>query len=229
MGCCSGMEGRGSGQVEWAAGSPSLPCGADDPHGWSCPSLQMVLLTFLLTLNNLQGKGGGGDGSGFSLPEPVVYFLKSWVLDVLIFQSQGHRQERVKPLQPWTCHACQAGMVGNTQWTGNIWKQNGIHTGPMCALYHSARGGGTWVLTLYRLLKTGRHGCKYIFLWYETQNGQSTVFSEALLGAAHFLKWVFLMAQILKNLPVMQENQVLSLGWEDPLKEGMATHSSILA
>ena len=37
------------------------------------------------------------------------------------------------------------------------------------------------------------------------------------------------MAQILKNLPVMQENQVLSLGWEDPLKEGMATHSSILA
>ena len=37
------------------------------------------------------------------------------------------------------------------------------------------------------------------------------------------------MAQIVKHLPVMQENQVLSLGWEDPLKEGMATHSSILA
>ena len=37
------------------------------------------------------------------------------------------------------------------------------------------------------------------------------------------------MAQIVKNLPVMQENWVLSLGWEDLLKEGMATHSSILA
>ena len=32
-----------------------------------------------------------------------------------------------------------------------------------------------------------------------------------------------------KNLPAMQETQVLSLGWEDPLEEGMATHSSILA
>ena len=32
-----------------------------------------------------------------------------------------------------------------------------------------------------------------------------------------------------KNLPEMQETWVQSLGWEDPLKEGMATHSSILA
>ena len=37
------------------------------------------------------------------------------------------------------------------------------------------------------------------------------------------------MAQAVKNLPVIQENRVSSLGWEDPLKEGMATHSSILA
>ena len=32
-----------------------------------------------------------------------------------------------------------------------------------------------------------------------------------------------------KNLPAMRENQVQSLGLEDPLEEGMATHSSILA
>ena len=32
-----------------------------------------------------------------------------------------------------------------------------------------------------------------------------------------------------KNLPAMQENQVQSLGWEDPLEKEMATHSSILA
>ena len=37
------------------------------------------------------------------------------------------------------------------------------------------------------------------------------------------------MAQLIKNLPVMPETQVQSLGWEDPLKKGMATHSSILA
>ena len=37
------------------------------------------------------------------------------------------------------------------------------------------------------------------------------------------------MAQTVKNLPAMQENQVQSLGWEDPLEKGMATHFSILA
>ena len=38
-----------------------------------------------------------------------------------------------------------------------------------------------------------------------------------------------LMAQLIKNLPAMQEMWVRSLGWEDPLERGMATHSSILA
>ena len=34
---------------------------------------------------------------------------------------------------------------------------------------------------------------------------------------------------MVKNLPAMQETWVQSLGWEDPLEEGMATHSIILA
>jgi len=37
-----------------------------------------------------------------------------------------------------------------------------------------------------------------------------------------------LMAEVVKNLPAMQETQVRSLGHEDPLEEGMATHSIIL-
>ena len=44
--------------------------------------------------------------------------------------------------------------------------------------------------------------------------------------------WIWgpsLMAQMVKNLPAMQETQVWSLGWEDPLEKGIATHSSILA
>ena len=41
--------------------------------------------------------------------------------------------------------------------------------------------------------------------------------------------WAFLVAQMVKNPPAMQETWVHSLGWEDPLEEGMATHSSILA
>ena len=37
------------------------------------------------------------------------------------------------------------------------------------------------------------------------------------------------MVQTVKNLPAMQETWVQSLGWEDPLEKGKATHSSILA
>ena len=39
---------------------------------------------------------------------------------------------------------------------------------------------------------------------------------------------ISLVAQIVKNLPGMQETPVRSLGQEDPLEKGMATHSSIL-
>ena len=41
--------------------------------------------------------------------------------------------------------------------------------------------------------------------------------------------WTSLVFQIVKNPPAMREIWVQSLGWEDPLEEGMATHSSILA
>ena len=37
-----------------------------------------------------------------------------------------------------------------------------------------------------------------------------------------------LVAQMVKNLPAMQETLVQPLGWEDPLEKGMATHSNIL-
>ena len=37
------------------------------------------------------------------------------------------------------------------------------------------------------------------------------------------------MVQMVKNLPAIQVTWVRSLGWEDPLEKGMATHSSILA
>ena len=40
--------------------------------------------------------------------------------------------------------------------------------------------------------------------------------------------WVSLVAQTVKNLPAMWETQVRSLGREDPLEKGIATHSSVL-
>ena len=41
--------------------------------------------------------------------------------------------------------------------------------------------------------------------------------------------WASPVAHTVMNLPVMQETWVQSLGWEDTLEEGLATHSSILA
>ena len=41
--------------------------------------------------------------------------------------------------------------------------------------------------------------------------------------------WASLVAQLVKNPPAMRETWVQSLGWEDSLEKGNATHSSILA
>ena len=40
--------------------------------------------------------------------------------------------------------------------------------------------------------------------------------------------WASLVAQLVKNLPAMRETWVGSLGWQDPLEKGTATHSNIL-
>ena len=55
----------------------------------------------------------------------------------------------------------------------------------------------------------------------------STVHSFLLLSSSAL--WASLVAQIVKNLPAMQETGVQSLGREDLLEKGMAIHSSILA
>jgi len=49
------------------------------------------------------------------------------------------------------------------------------------------------------------------------------------LGYPLQYSWTSPVAQVVKNPPAMRETWVQSLGWEDPLEEGMTTHSSILA
>ena len=44
-----------------------------------------------------------------------------------------------------------------------------------------------------------------------------------------YIIYASLVAQMVKNLPVMQKAQIRSLGWEDSLEEEMATYSTILA
>ena len=50
-----------------------------------------------------------------------------------------------------------------------------------------------------------------------------------MIIALQYFVWASLVAQIVKNIPAMQETWVLSLGGEDPLELEMVTHSSILA
>ena len=49
------------------------------------------------------------------------------------------------------------------------------------------------------------------------------------IGYPQQYSWAALVAQLVKNLPVMGETWVQSLGWEDPLEKGKAIHFSILA
>ena len=56
--------------------------------------------------------------------------------------------------------------------------------------------------------------------------GRST---EEGIGYPLQYSWAFLVAQLVKNLPAMQETWVQSLSWEDSLEEGKVTHSRILA
>ena len=56
-------------------------------------------------------------------------------------------------------------------------------------------------------------------------------FSLKFQGCIYYTskQWSFLVAQLVENLPAMQETRVWSLGREDPLEKEMATHSSVLA
>ena len=54
-------------------------------------------------------------------------------------------------------------------------------------------------------------------------------FTEQGLGCPLQYSWASPVAQLVKNPPVIQETRVQSLGWEDPLEKGKATHSSVLA
>ena len=67
--------------------------------------------------------------------------------------------------------------------------------------------------------------------WKPTQGSSSFCHLDrfCFLSQKLFSLWVPLIAQLVKNLPAMQETLVWFLGQEDPLEKAIATHSSILA
>ena len=75
-----------------------------------------------------------------------------------------------------------------------------------------------WSLSIYLIYPLDFHIQLYIERAYKENHRWCTNIDTDIL-----------VAQMVKNLPAMQETQVQSLAWEDPLEKGMATHSSILA
>ena len=68
----------------------------------------------------------------------------------------------------------------------------------------------------------------HFFFWFPLDYiRKNRIFSY--LSTVHSIFGISLVAQMEKNLPAMRETGIQSLGWEDPLQKGMATHSSILA
>ena len=68
--------------------------------------------------------------------------------------------------------------------------------------------------------------------WFKIGKGlrQDYILSPCLFNLhAEYIIWASLVAQMVKNLLAVWQTQVQSLGWEDPLEKGMATHSIILA
>ena len=67
------------------------------------------------------------------------------------------------------------------------------------------------------------------FLQVNSEQVSQCPVSQELLGLTALSHRASLVAQLVKNPPAMWETWVPSLGWEDPLEKGKATHSSILA
>ena len=68
---------------------------------------------------------------------------------------------------------------------------------------------------------------KILFFLSGITNGHSLT-NLSCIAHKLFIVWASLVAQMVKNLPTMLETQVQSLGQEDPLEKGKATHSGIL-
>ena len=81
--------------------------------------------------------------------------------------------------------------------------------------------------------KECEHTLKPLYLYsvqFHSLPSTGTHYSETGgLSYPYFHIFFTMLAHMVKNLPAVQETLVRSLGWEDPLQKGMATHSSILA
>ena len=98
-------------------------------------------------------------------------------------------------------------------------------------------GAGIWVTSIDRKLavnistkKTEGDNCQ-MEETNDVKKKKKNLREKKVFFFGELRNWQYLhvVAQMVKNLPAMQDTWVWSLGWKDPLEKGMATHSSILA
>ena len=70
--------------------------------------------------------------------------------------------------------------------------------------------------------------CYYVAQLVKNLPAMQETWVRFLIGYPLQYSWASLVDQLVKNPPAMQETWVQSLGWEDPLEKGKATHYSIL-
>ena len=143
---------------------------------------------------------------------------------------------------PWTSLGQNTG-VGSLSLLQEIFPTQGLNQGlPHCRriLYHlghreahievsiiySNSSERLWEIDIFSFLQF--HGKPLPFEAVSTRVEIGVFSFWGVEGGVDYF-WVSLVAQTVKNLPTMQETWVRSLGQEDPLEKGMATHSSILA
>ena len=86
-----------------------------------------------------------------------------------------------------------------------------------CSCLENRRDGEAWWAAVYGVAQS------------RTRLKRLSSSSKEGLGYPLQYSWAFLVTQMVKNLPAMQETWVQFLVWEDTLEESMATHSSVLA
>ena len=124
-----------------------------------------------------------------------------------------------------------ARMLGKTAVGGGQWQCRGGEPSPLCTP-HSAPNSPSkeGILTSFKGFPDTSLGkesaCNAGDPSLIPESGRST--GEGL-GYPLQYSWASPVAQLVKNLPAMWETWLQSLGWEDPLEKGKATHSSILA
>ena len=137
--------------------------------------------------------------------------VKSWLIWKDPDVGKDRRQEE-KGMRGW-----DGWMASPTQWTW-VWvnSRSWWWTGRpgMQRFMGSQRVGHNWATELN---------------WTKYLSKVMAPVANLAVGEVYQVLGASLVAQMVKNLPAMQETWIWSLGWEDPLEKGMATHSSILA